>query len=85
MSHNTRWTSHITDVVHKKLFAEHIEESTAIFDRLRTLLYEKLDECRKSKRSLKSYAMQAYSEYQADRNATERTILELIELLPKKD
>jgi len=85
MSLNSKWLSHISDEVQSNLFKQHLIDNVALFSRLKEILEEKLNDSIKSRRSIKSYAVQAYGEYQADRNATERTILEIIDLIPTQD
>ena len=52
-----------------------------IFDRVREILKEDLEATIRDRRSLKSLIMQNYSEYQADRNATERAFNKVLELI----
>lgn len=52
-----------------------------IFDRIREMLKEDLEATVRDRRSLKSIIVQNYSEYQADRNATERTLIKVLDLI----
>ena len=65
------------------------KQSLALSERLWKVLDTKLKleltAVQKKRRSLKSLLTQNYSEYQADRNATERTLLEIIDLLPLEE
>ncbi len=85
MALNNKWISHIDDERQRELFKQHLLENTELFKRLKELLEGKLKDAEASRRSLKSYVINSYSEYQADRNATERTLLEVIDLIPKQD
>lgn len=52
-----------------------------IFDRIREMLKEDLEATVRDRRSLKSIIVQNYSEYQSDRNATERTLIKVLDLI----
>lgn len=78
----TRWVKHLRTDEERKEFIKRLENGEDIFFVLRNILEEELNKSSKERRSLKSYMFQNWSEYQADRNATERTILEIIDLLP---
>ena len=52
-----------------------------IFDRVREMLQEDLEATKRDRRSLKSLITHNYSEYQADRNATERTFERVLDLI----
>ena len=52
-----------------------------IFDRVREMLQEDLEATIRDRRSLKSLITQNYSEYQSDRNATERTYNKVLDLI----
>ena len=82
MTLNNKWINHIEDERNRELFKKHLLENVALFKRLKEILEGKLKDSEVSRRSLKSYVTNSYGEYQADRNATERTILEIIDLLP---
>jgi len=85
MSLNSKWLSHISDEVQRKTFEKSLIANVELFKRFKEILEDKLHETERSRRSIKSYATQSYVAYQSDRNATERTIQEIIELLPKQD
>jgi hypothetical protein len=76
------WTEHCKTPQAKKEFNERLAYTQDMFLLLKVKLEKDLKTAQTSRRSLKSYVTQNWSEYQADRNATERTILELIDLLP---
>ena len=52
-----------------------------LFESLREMLREDIEACRTDRRSLKSLIQQNYSEYQADRNATERAFIKVLEAI----
>lgn len=52
-----------------------------VFKKVRELLEDDLESCSTSRRSIKSLIQQNYSEYQSDRNATERTYLKVLDLI----
>jgi len=85
MSLNSKWLSHINDEVQSRTFEKSLIENVTLFKRLKEILEDKLHETERSRRSLKSHVTQSYVAYQADRNATERTIQEIIDLIPNKD
>lgn len=74
--------THCKNEEEKKRFKERLLHSQDIFDVLRSILTDKYEAVGREKRSLKSFLTQNYGEFQADRNATERTLLEIMELLP---
>lgn len=76
------WTNHCKTAEEKERFKIRLQNSIDIFDVLRNMLMDKYEYTCKERRSLKSYLTQDWKAYQADRNATERTLLEIMELLP---
>jgi hypothetical protein len=76
------WFDHCKTPQAKDEFKERLAYTQDMFLLLKGKLEKDLKTAQTSRRSLKSYMTQNYSEYQADCNATERTILELIDLLP---
>jgi hypothetical protein len=56
-----------------------------LFEAVRDILREDLNACQRDRRSLKSTLTQSYSVYQADRNATERTLLKVLDLIKQDD
>jgi len=62
-----------------------IKESIPIFNILRRVLQRKLKACNKERLGVQNYSVANWSELQADRNATERTLLEILAILPEKD
>lgn len=76
------WFDHCKTPALKKEFNERLAYTQDMFLILKARMQQDLKVVQTSRRSLKSYLTQNYSEYQADRNATERTLLEIIDLLP---
>ena len=68
------------DQSQKKEF-EDILKYNQTFERVREMLQEDLEACKRERRSLKSLLTQNYSEFQADRNATERTLIKVLDLI----
>ena len=68
------------DQSQKKEFEDMLKYNP-VFERLREILNEDLKACESDRRSLKSLVTQNYSEYQADRNATERTFLKVLDII----
>ena len=64
----------------KKEFEE-ILKYNEVFASLRKVLEGEVQSCRSDRRSLKSLLQQNYSEHQADRNATERTLLKVLNII----
>lgn len=81
MSFNTRWTRHIKDPEERERFKAYLKENKEIFDTLTHILQEDLDICASERKKRKAYFMPAWSEYQADCNATERTLQQVINLI----
>lgn len=81
MSFNTRWTKHIQDKEEKEKFKSYLRENRLILETLSQILEEDLRVCVSERKKRKAYYMPAWSEYQADCNATERTLQQIIELL----
>jgi len=79
---NLKWLKHIPDRKEKGEFKKHLLANKELFTVLRNILQTDLDNTISSRRSVKSFVTQAWSEYQADCNATERTLQEIINLLP---
>jgi hypothetical protein len=79
------WTKDCETTAQKIERKEHIARANRLFHVLETHLEEELFRVQKKRRNLKSVLTQNYSEYQADRNATERTLLEIIDLLPTEE
>ncbi len=68
------------DQSQKKEFEDTLKYNEA-FNRVREMLEEDLEACKRERRSLKSLLTQNYSEFQADRNATERTLIKVLDLI----
>lgn len=64
----------------KKEFQDMLKYNPVI-ERIREVLKVDYEECATSRRSTKSLLTQNYSEYQADRNATERTLLKVLDII----
>jgi len=80
---NKRLTKGLTEA-QKKEFKDILQYSELI-EAIRDMLREDLSACKRDRRSLKSTLTQNYSVYQADRNATERTLLKVLESIKKPD
>lgn len=78
----TRWYSHLKTKNEQEEFIKELERNEELFKVLKDILSGELERCSKDRQSLKTYSSPNWSEYQADRNATERTLKEIIELLP---
>lgn len=75
------WIAHCRTQEEKEDFKNRLLHNRDIFDILKNILMDKYELAVKDRRSVKSYLTQNWSEFQADRNATERTLLEIIELI----
>lgn len=78
---NSKWISDLPTKEEKEEFKQYLREQSRYTDKLVNILERKLRDVQEARRSLKSYTFQSWPEYQADRNATERTILEILKLL----
>ena len=76
------WTDHCKTPAAKKEFNERLAYTQDMFLILKARLEKDLATVEHSRRSIKSVDMTNYSEFQADCNATEGTLLEIIDLLP---
>jgi len=79
---NLKWLKHIEDKKEREDFKLRLKANRDIFVVLKNILQSDLDNTINARRSIKSYATQSWSEYQADCNAAERTLQDLINLLP---
>ena len=82
---NKKWLSHTKSPEEKQALILRLEHNYDLFMLMEDILREKYEQVVSSRRSIKSYLTQNWSAFQADRNATERTLLEIIELLPLKE
>jgi len=80
---NIKWFKHLREGETKEKRESVVKASTETLDILKGILEEELKATRKDKLSKAHYLLPAYSEFQADRNATERTLQQVIDLLPK--
>ena len=80
---NKRLTSGLTEA-QKKEFKDMLQYNE-LFEAVRDTLRQDLESTQNDRRSLKSTLTQSYSVYQADRNATERTLLKVLDLIKKSD
>jgi len=76
------WTTHCKDAKEKEEWLERLAYSQDVFKVLKGILEKKYEKACSDRRGVVSYMTQNWTAYQADKNATERTLLELIELLP---
>lgn len=82
---NRKWLNHISDRDDKDKFKKRLLAERDIFLTLKSILEELKDDSIKSRRSVKSLLVRNYSVFQADRNAVERTLQEIIDLLPLEE
>ena len=68
----------------KKEFKNMLQHNELI-EAIRDMLIEDIEVARRDRRSFKSILTQNYSVYQADRNATERTLIKVLDLIKKSD
>jgi len=80
---NKRLTNGLTEA-QKKEFKD-ILQYNELFEVIRDVLRQDLESTQTDRRSLKSTLTQSYSVYQADRNATERALLKVLNLIKKSD
>ena len=80
---NKRLTKGLTEA-NKKEFKDMLQYNELI-EAIRELLRDDLLACQRDRRSLKSTLTQSYSVYQADRNATERTLIKVLDSIKKSD
>lgn len=76
------WIEHCKTPQAKEEFKERLAYTQDMFLILKARLEESLETTCKARRSVGSTEMHNYSEFQADCNARERTLLEVIDLLP---
>jgi hypothetical protein len=73
----TMWTSHLKTQKEKDNFKEYILNSSSLWDRLGSLLREKIP------KSLETdYEVASWAYYQADQNGYERALREILAILP---
>jgi len=75
-----RWFRYLSDQDSKEEFKQELQY-TRVLKFLTLILKDEYELCLKQRRSFKSILTQNYSEYQSDRNATERTLLEVLKLI----
>jgi len=80
---NKRLTNGLTEA-QKKEFKDFLQYNE-LFEVIRDVLRQDLESTQTDRRSLKSTLTQSYSVYQADRNATERALLKVLNLIKKSD
>ena len=80
---NKRLTRGLTEA-QKKEFKDMLQYNELI-EAIRDMLRDDLIACQRDRRSLKSTLTQSYSVYQADRNATERALIKVLESIKKSD
>jgi hypothetical protein len=80
---NKRLTKGLTEA-QKKEFKDMLQYNELI-EAIRDVLKQDLESTKTDRRSLKSTLTQNYSVYQADRNATERALLKVLNLIKKSD
>lgn len=80
---NKRLTNGLKEA-QKKEFNDMLQHNELI-EAIRDMLREDLIACQRDRRSLKSTLTQSYIVYQADRNATERTLIKVLESIKKSD
>jgi len=80
---NKRLTKGLTEQ-QKKEFKDTLQYNELI-EAIRDMLRDDLLSCQRDRRSLKSTLTQSYSVYQADRNATERTLIKVLESIKRDD
>lgn len=68
----------------KKEFKDMLQYNE-LFEVIRDILKEDVEATRRDRRSFKSILTQNYSVYQADRNATERALIKVLDLIKKSD
>lgn len=76
---NKRLVKGLTEAQKKEF--EDLLKYNEVFSRVKELLQEDLEATQRDRRSLKSLLTQNYSEYQADRNATERALSKVLDLI----
>jgi len=83
MSLSSRWLKHLPDASAKKQYQERLTLMQDVWVVLKDILQEDLDALEKDGMKKDHYYMPAWSEYQADRNGSKRTLRKIIDLLPK--
>ena len=79
---SSRWTKHLKDKATKAEYEERLSRMSDVWDVLKNILQEDLNALDKDSMNKDHYFMPAWSEYQADRNGSKRTLKKIIELLP---
>jgi len=79
---SSRWTKHIKDKTAKVEYEERLQHMSDVWDVLKNILQEDLNALDNDSMNKKHYFMPAWSEYQADRVGSKRTLKKIIELLP---
>ncbi len=79
--HSVRWTKHFKDSESKAKFVERLYGYTDVLDVLRNILKEELEESIRDMRSSENYTLPNWSEFQADKIGTQRTLNKVIDLI----
>jgi len=82
---NRKWLNHLSDREDKDKFKQRLLAERDIFLILKGILEGMKEDTINKRRSVKSLLVRNYGIYQADSNATERTLQEIIDLLPLED
>ena len=80
---NIKWFKYLREDESKETLKSKILGSREVLDILKRVLEDEVESTRRNKLNKAHYMMPAWSEFQADRNATERTLQQVIDLLPK--
>jgi len=83
MSLSSRWLKHLPDAATKAEYQNRLHHMHDVWNVLKDILQEDLDALERDGMKKDHYYMPAWSEYQADRNGSKRTLRKIIELLPK--
>lgn len=81
---NIQWFKYFSTKQEKEEFKELALANKRVFSVLRKILEDKVESIRREKTSPKTYALPAWSEFQADKNGEERTLQWVIDLLPEE-
>jgi hypothetical protein len=77
-----RWTKHLKEKDQKDDFLKRLSYAKEFMDVLKNILQEDLDALEKEMESKDNYFMPAWSEYQADKIGSRRTLKKIINLIP---
>lgn len=77
----TKWTGHLKSVEEKERFRQQVMSSKGVLDRLADIMRDDIEATLAEMSRSDSYTSPAWSEYQADRLGTLKTLRKYVDLL----